>query len=103
MALHLSGFLANFLSGDDNEAAASADSASFFPFDVIIGAAAAVVGAAPPPEEEVSVPEALFAFSVAITFDRLKALNLQQFRYARYFYASFSWNWKSQRRLSTCF
>ena len=66
MALHLSGFLANFLSGDDNEAAASADSASFFPFDVIIGATA--VGAAPP-EEEVSVPEALFAFSVAITFD----------------------------------
>ena len=102
MALHLSGFLANFLSGDDNEAAASADSASFFPFDVIIGAAAAVVGAAPP-EEEVSVPEALFAFSVAITFDRLKALNLQQFRYSRYFCASFSWNWKSQRRLSTCF
>lgn len=69
MALHLSGFLGNFLSDADNEPAASADSASFFPFDDVIGVA------------DVSVSEALFAFSVAITLDRFKALKFQKVRH----------------------
>ena len=69
VALLLSDFLPNLaLSGDDNEAAAaSALSASSFPFDFVVGICAA--------EEDVSVPEAVFAISVAVTFDiRVKTL-----------------------------
>ena len=76
VALLLSGFLPNLaLSGDDNEAAAaSALSASSFPFDFVVGCAAAVAAS----EEDVSVPEAVFAFSVAATFHtRVKALKFQ--------------------------
>ena len=74
VALLLSDFLPNLaLSGDNNEAAAaSALSVFSFPFDFVVGICAPSVAAS---EEDVSVPEAVFAFSVAVTFDiRVKTL-----------------------------
>ena len=96
MALLLSDFLPNLvLSGDDKEAAAaSALSASSFPFDFVVGICAAAVAAS---EEDVSVPEAVFAFSVAVTFDtRVKALKFQSsLSRIRCYLASLNWKEKA--------
>ena len=80
VALLLSDFLPNLaLSGDDNEAAAaSALSVFSFPFDFVVGICAAAVASS---EEDVSVPEAVLAFSVPVTFDtRVEALKFQSSR-----------------------